>query len=1439
MKNTHAKGGAAGGTGAQSGSGDGADMAEYNTLSNLRGLAKGKIIRLYDMLERVDEEQTQLTSPQVKVYIKKLDAAYKEFHNYHERIVAVVAHDRKEDQDCEYVEFETLYDNVSIFLETWLENFAAPDSRPATGQPVSQQPLIVQQSLPRAIPTFDGKYEQWEKFKIMFGDVVNKSNEPPRIKLYHLEKALIGDAAGLIDAKTIADGNYDRAWEILRERFEDKRRMIDRHIVGLLSITKIVKEDHCELRKLIDTCVGHVENLKFLGQEFSGVSELIVIHILTSALDKESKRAWESSMEHGSLPHYNNTISFLKNRISILERCQVSTISNENQFNRISPKRNEISNKQPNSRINAAMFSTNCEFCEGDHFAFKCPSFNALKIDERLKMVRDKRVCFNCLRRGHRGLDCPSYKSCSKCKRRHHSLLHREGVRPSFNIEKRDTLPENQKQHFTPSTLTNPYEGSSKQDITAAYSNTRGNAAQQVLLLTAQVFILDKHGNPHICRALLDSGSQINFVSESLLNKLGVHVEETNILVTGVSNIKSKVQHKTCIQVLSRFNNFRIELDCLVSRKVTGILPTYEIDVASWNIPSEMQLADPSFYQPGQIDLLIGMEWFDDLIKSGRVKLFENSPTLIDSQFGWLIGGRVDGDSVSGSIFHSHTAISSDEQLNKQIQRFWELENVASEQCVPTEAEECEAHFQSTFRRNSEGRYVVQLPLKETCKQLGDSRQMAIRRFYMMESKLCKQPEIKQQYDEFIEEYVHLGHCKEINEKQDKDGIQKWYLPHHAVLRPSSSSTKCRVVFDASAKVGGRSLNDEMMIGPTIQPDLLTIILRFRKHRYVLSADIAKMYRQVLVDSCHTPLQRILWRKNPMDQVKVLELQTVTYGMAAAPFLAIRALNQLSKDEEVSYPRAAEVVKKTFYVDNVLFGGTNLEEVVNVQQELISLLKLGGFHLHKWAANNDQLLEHIAEKDLDKLVNIEGTSANEIIKTLGLMWDPNNDELIFLSQPDCATPNPTKRQVLSMIARLFDPLGLLSPVIVIAKMLMQQLWREKIGWDDKINEELTQQWKEFLAALPTDGQFRIPRQVFMNDAVKTEIHGFADASIDAYGACIYIRSLYDNGTANMRLITSKSKVCPITPLTIPRKELLAALLLHRLAIKVVTAMELEHVPVVLWSDSQVVLAWFNKPLERLQIFVRNRISEIKSNDTVTWKYVRSADNPADIVSRGMSSEALANNRLWWNGPSFLRTIEYKEELLEVMDESEIPELKPETIANVAIVDETLSIFEKFDSFPSLSQGVFPDVWKHSFMFPVFKKGDKCNVANYRGITSLSAASKLFELIVNDAVFFKVKRYISPVQHGFMPGRSVSTNLLEFSSFCINRLEERAQVDAIYTDIKAAFDRIDHRILLRKLSRLGASDEFINWLRSYLSGRTLRVKLLSHTSSPFAVSSGVP
>ena len=158
---------------------------------------------------------------------------------------------------------------------------------------------------------------------------------------------------------------------------------------------------------------------------------------------------------------------------------------------------------------------------------------------------------------------------------------------------------------------------------------------------------------------------------------------------------------------------------------------------------------------------------------------------------------------------------------------------------------------------------------------------------------------------------------------------------------------------------------------------------------------------------------------------------------------------------------------------------------------------------------------------------------------------------------------------------------------------------------------------------------------------------------------------------------------------------------------------------------------------------------------------------------------------------------------------------------------------------SFEQRKFPKIWKQSVLFPVFKSGDKRNVRNYRGITNLSAASKLFEIIVSQNILNAMKCYISPNQHGFMPGRSVATNLLNFTSTCFMQLESKAQVDVVYTDLKAAFDRIDHRILLCKLRRLGVSENLTEWLSSYLCDRTLRVKLGACTSSSFSNLSGVP
>lgn len=158
---------------------------------------------------------------------------------------------------------------------------------------------------------------------------------------------------------------------------------------------------------------------------------------------------------------------------------------------------------------------------------------------------------------------------------------------------------------------------------------------------------------------------------------------------------------------------------------------------------------------------------------------------------------------------------------------------------------------------------------------------------------------------------------------------------------------------------------------------------------------------------------------------------------------------------------------------------------------------------------------------------------------------------------------------------------------------------------------------------------------------------------------------------------------------------------------------------------------------------------------------------------------------------------------------------------------------------SLSTGIFPNCWKESYVFPVFKKGCKRLVSNYRGIAALSATSKLFELIVLRELVHSYAHYISPQQHGFMAKRSTTTNLASFTSFVIRQIEDGQQVDAIYTDLSAAFDKMNHQIALAKFDKLGMDTQILSWLHSYLVDRSMSVKIGDHVSLPFSVCSGVP
>lgn len=354
---------------------------------------------------------------------------------------------------------------------------------------------------------------------------------------------------------------------------------------------------------------------------------------------------------------------------------------------------------------------------------------------------------------------------------------------------------------------------------------------------------------------------------------------------------------------------------------------------------------------------------------------------LINSVFGWVVTGKSTIRS-STSLVVANDATATD--IHKLMEKFWMIEEDNSSKAYSVEEAACEEHFQRTVARNSEGRYIVRLPFKEdVLVHLTDNRRTAVRRFHLLQSRLGRNPELHKQYKAFIDEYVELGHMKRIHDYENPV-VQHYYLPHHAVIREDSTTTKLRVVFDASCKTpNGPSLNDALMVGPTVQEDIRSITMRSRKHQVMIVADAKMMYRQVLVDPRDSSFQLIVWKPSSDQPMETYELKTVTYGTASAPFLATRVLIQLADDEGNQFPLAASALRKDVYVDDLFSGGANVEEVTERRNQLDALLAKGGFQLRKWASNEEAVLEGISPENRALQASVD-FDRDQVIKTLGL-----------------------------------------------------------------------------------------------------------------------------------------------------------------------------------------------------------------------------------------------------------------------------------------------------------------------------------------------------------------------------------------------------------------------------------------------------------------------
>ncbi|XP_071640878.1 uncharacterized protein [Temnothorax longispinosus] len=399
---------------------------------------------------------------------------------------------------------------------------------------------------------------------------------------------------------------------------------------------------------------------------------------------------------------------------------------------------------------------------------------------------------------------------------------------------------------------------------------------------------------------------------------------------------------------------------------------------------------------PRSIDISIS-DTFWNLICVGQIKPSQKHPTLQKTRLGWILAGRLNNSVMNSRNMQSFHASLSNSELNEQLSKFWQLDEIHYKSNSYTLEESfCVKHFLENVSTNEQGRYIVKLPLKEELiVSIGNSRNIALSRLQGLERRFVRDPHLKKRYSDFIDEYLTLGHMKPIVEQSSNES-GAYYLPHHCVLKESAKSTKLRVVFDGSCKTDtGISLNDSMMIGPVVQEDLMSILMRFRIYIYVIVADIIKMYRQILLHPSQTKLQRILWRLMSDLDVKIYELLTVTYGTAAASFLATMCLKHLAEKYAHVFPIGSLHVIRNFYGDDLLTGANTISEAMVIRDQVVQLLKLASFELSKWGSNCPELLNGVSDQS-EGLVPFDKDSDFRI---LGILWDRDDDTFRFSYKP--------------------------------------------------------------------------------------------------------------------------------------------------------------------------------------------------------------------------------------------------------------------------------------------------------------------------------------------------------------------------------------------------------------------------------------------------------
>ena len=1123
------------------------------------------------------------------------------------------------------------------------------------------------------IKKFSGKIQEWSEFWDSYNSAIHTEQGLAKVdKFKYLRGFLEEPVRRVIAGLALTGENYDAAIEILTDRFAKPMKIKRAHINDIMTLPPVFNERNAtRLRHLYDEIEAHFRSLEALGADKDSYSSVVVPVVMEKI--PESVRI-SMIRSDGDFLDWNleDLLKALAKEVEIRE----INIPLQSQQQRVDRRPNPGRHSEKAGTASALFAGRhndrkkNCPFCQEEHYAEDCSRYD--NPEERKHILSKYARCFLCLNKGHRSFDCRSKSRCKFCKGKHHFLIC--SSRPiSSNFETKEAAqPSNAGTAAQPSNA-----GTAAQPGNASATLLNPNATswvgstgtsppppdeRGVALQTALARVGDKKESK--VRVLFDSGSQKTFISAKAVDRLALkplREECLGIKTFGQSEpeIKKRSVYELSLEPL-RNDDRNVRVEAFLVDDICTISNIHVEEVKrNYKHLRDIYFSDVSKAEDLlEIDILVGSNYLWCFQDGKFIRGGQEEPVAIKTSLGWVLSGPVKGKhfnsnsescvalAIDPSPLSSHELLN----LNKSVHKLWDLDTLG----IRNNDADNDVHQRVIDGVTFNGqRYSVGLPWKAGHGPIPSNYNSSLVRLKSQISKLRATPDVLEQYNAIIMEQLDSGIIELVPEEDTATKVS--YLPHQPVVREQAETTKVRVVYDASCKDRATkiSLNDCLHVGPALNPLMFDILVRFRENPVVLISDIEKAFLNIEVHDEDRDCLRFLWVRD-IDatnlEVMAYRFKRVVFGVNSSPFLLNAVLRYHLDKYKATDPQFVDCLKRSFFVDDLVTSCRNSEEAYLLYEKAKMRMLEGGFKLRKWKTNVDKLSQKICDKESggesderDQMKTEPNSPPDNITKVLGLTWDKEADSLQFKFDKLVEDSNmivPTKRVILSTLATLFDPLGLISPLVVPAKVLFQDLCLSKLDWDEPLPPNELSRWEEWIKSLKQVRTIAAPRSMqrgLKGEVIKTSLHGYGDASGKAYCATIYIVHETTEGVYST-LVCSKTRIAPLKQLSIPRLELMAAKILTTLMNTVVNALS-PHAKISevrYWTDSMTVLYWIQNRGE-WKVFVQHRVREIlELTEKSQWGHVSGLENPADLGSRGVTASQLCDSRLWWEGPQWLR-----------------------------------------------------------------------------------------------------------------------------------------------------------------------------------------------------------